>query len=162
MRTTGGLASGATSTRSSPNWLASQRASSMSFSPICPPSGAMSRTLFTRIRSLTLGSAMGVPPDLWSSSSGGCLHEQRQRHMRCRYRTWRTSDGGQVGSRRLHLRLVPVMIARPAPITRWHVCAPTFRQGRKPRRLWAQSITRTVLSSISKTSSPIQMRNNHE
>ena len=42
---------------------------------------------------------MGVPPDLWSSSSGGCLHGQGQRHIRCRYRTRRTSSGEQVGSR---------------------------------------------------------------
>ncbi len=40
----------------------------MSFSPIWAPSGAINRTRFTRIRSLTRGSAMGIPPDTY-----GCL-----------------------------------------------------------------------------------------
>lgn len=56
MRTTGGLESAATSTRSSPSWSASHLASSIPLIPICPPSGSTSRTSRALIFSLTLGS----------------------------------------------------------------------------------------------------------
>lgn len=50
---TGGLASGATSTRSRSSWRATASASGRGFTPSCLPSASMSRTSRARIRSLT-------------------------------------------------------------------------------------------------------------
>src|SRR5574337_1877745 len=53
IRQTGGLASGATSTRSSESFWAVSRASCIGRIPSCAPSGLITRTSLIRIRSFT-------------------------------------------------------------------------------------------------------------
>jgi len=67
MRTTGGLAVGATSTRSNPSSWARASATSTSRMPSCEPSGAITRTGLMRICRLTrtrlvLSWIVGAPP----------------------------------------------------------------------------------------------------
>src|SRR3954467_8601555 len=65
---TGGLASGATSTRSRSASAATRRASSMRTMPTCSPPGPISRTSGTRMRSLTRVSVLMGPPTLSTRS----------------------------------------------------------------------------------------------
>src|SRR5215208_5307162 len=65
---TGGLASGATSTRSRSASAATRRASSMRTMPTCSPPGPIKRTSGTRMRSLTRVSVLMGPPMLSSRS----------------------------------------------------------------------------------------------
>src|SRR6201999_1015741 len=77
---TGGLASGATSTRSRSASAATRRASSMRTMPTCSPPGPMRRTSGTRMRSLTRVSVLMGPPMLSSRSptpSALCSDEQK-------------------------------------------------------------------------------------
>jgi len=61
---TGGLASGATSTRSRSASAATRRASSIRTMPTCSPPGPIKRTSGTRMRSLTRVSVLMGPPSL--------------------------------------------------------------------------------------------------
>lgn len=83
MRTTGGFASAATSTRSRSSSAANHLASSIDLMPIWPPSGATSRTCLARIRSLTRGSLVEIGILLVCSFQFRSCHQKRQPATRC-------------------------------------------------------------------------------
>ena len=110
MRTTGGLDSAATSTRSRPSSAANHLASSIDLIPICPPSGATRRTSLARILSLTLGSLdeIGTLP-VRSFLFRCCPKTKRAAHdavlpgvrTSAHSSSWLVPGRGRVGSRRL-------------------------------------------------------------
>ena len=131
--TTGGRASGATSTRSSPRSKARSRASSIETMPTCPPSSSIRRTGLIRICSfirifswlISLSfyeSNPALPSDLWHLSiknpdySGSRGHGSRSRSYRpsmSRTRRFPTSDvepkgGAAFASTRFRLVWGPV------------------------------------------------------
>jgi hypothetical protein len=75
---TGGLASGATSTRSKSFSCAKRIASSIRITPICSPFGPTKRTSGTRIRSLIRGSTL-IPTPFVSSAR---YHATNQRSVK--------------------------------------------------------------------------------
>src|SRR6478609_4285048 len=87
---TGGLASGATSTRSRSASAATRRASSMRTIPTCSPPGPIRRTSGTRMRSLTRVSVLMGPPML---SSRNPTHQRKSpAHSRAHSRPGQASD----------------------------------------------------------------------
>src|SRR6478609_9628455 len=92
---TGGLASGATSTRSRSASAATRRASSMRTMPTCSPPGLIKRTSGTRMRSLTRVSVLMGPPMLSSRNPTHqhLFNEQKSpAHSRAHSRPGQASD----------------------------------------------------------------------
>src|SRR5574337_1833695 len=84
IRQTGGLASGATSTRSSDSFWAVSRASWIGRIPSCAPSGLITLTSLIRIRSFTRTLLlMDAPPSLGRYRN---LHSRREFTLNCRHK----------------------------------------------------------------------------
>lgn len=105
--TTGGRASGATSTRSSPRSSARSRASSIETIPTCPPSSSIRRTGLIRICSFirvpswliflpSYASNQALPPmfDMFSTKKPGAFRVTRSRSLRPSCRLPRPGPGG--------------------------------------------------------------------